>query len=140
MKHYSKLIYIFSCILSFNCIGRAAYEQELNNNYYLLATDVNEDMHIGYKDGEYGIGIIDEAVFAVGQCEDFIIVKQHPRNFPKEVNKLITNYYIIPLKNRISKSIEKNIYGPLTLKEFKEKVKQLNIKQKKFTILFKDLE
>jgi len=136
------LILIFSLIIIFclsGCMGDAHYEQ-LKAGYYLSATDTKEDMVLGYQDGEYGIGIIDAMVFAVGQNDSFIILKQHPRDFPNESNKAVTNYYIIPIKDRISKSPEKNFYGPLTSEIFEQKRNELGLQNVDFTIIFKDIE
>lgn len=116
------------------------YHKGLNGGYYLSAIDVRSDMVLGYEDGEYGVGIIGSTVYAVGQNEDFIILKQHPRNFPDEPDSKITNYYIIPLKAKINKSIDRNFYGPLNLREFDEKLKDLNHKKIVFSLVFKDLE
>jgi hypothetical protein len=52
---------------------------------------VKDDMIIGYQDGEYGIGVINATVFAVGQNGRFIVAKQHPKNFPdKPAKELLT--------------------------------------------------
>lgn len=128
---------IVSCLGG--CMGEAHYEQ-LKAGYYLSATDAKEDMVLGYQDGEYGIGIIDATVFAVSQNDSFIILKQHPRDFPNESNKAVTNYYIIPIKDRISKAPEKNFYGPLTSKSFEQKKNELGLQSIDFTIVFKDIE
>ena len=120
--------------------GNEAYYKELNGGYYLSATDVQEDMTLGYQDGEDGIGVIDATVFAVGQNDSFIVSKQHPRNFPDKPNKAIVNYYIIPLKSKLAKSADKSFYGPLSLSEFEQKERDLNIRDVVFTLVFKDLE
>ncbi len=136
------LILTFSFIIIFclgGCMGEAHYEQ-LKAGYYLSATDTKEDMVLGYQDGEYGIGIIDATVFAVGQSDSFIILKQHPRDFPNETDKAITNYYIIPIKDRVSKAPEKNFYGPLDSENFEQKRNELGLQNIPFTIVFKGLE
>lgn len=132
----------FAIILSafcFSCSGEA-YHEELNGGYYLSAIHAKEDMVLGYQDGEYGIGVLDATVFAVGQNDSFIVVKQHPRNFPDKPDKAIVNYYIVPLKSKIAKSADKSFYGPLSISEFENKEKDLGIKDIVFTRVFKDLE
>lgn len=140
MKNYKNICFYFAFTsLLQSCIGSAHYEK-LNAGYYLLAIDVKEDMLMGFQDGDYGIGVIGATIFAAGQNDGFIIAKQHPEVSPTSMNKEVTNYYIIPLKRKVSQSPEKNIYGPLTLEEFKQKRKELNIEDLDFTIVFKDLE
>lgn len=140
MKNYRKSLYMFLYMVFLQgCIG-SAYDKKLNGQYYLSAIDVKEDMIIGYQDGDYGIGVIKEVVFAVGQNDRFIIAKQHPKDSSYNINKGVTNYFIIPFKEKIAKSVEKNIYGPLTMEEFEQKREDLNIQSVNFTILFKDLE
>ncbi len=139
MKNCINIFCLFAFVSNIqSCIGNAYYKK-LNGGYYLSAVDAREDMHLGYKDGDYGIGIVKETVFAVGQNEDFIIVKQHLRKFPNEPDKKTIYYFIIPLKIKINQSVEKNLYGPLTGVEFEEKRKQLNMANLGFTIVFKDL-
>ncbi|MET3978967.1 MULTISPECIES: hypothetical protein [unclassified Mucilaginibacter] len=125
-------------ILLLSCFGEA-HQEKLKGGYYLNAMDVNKDMHIGYQDGKYGVGVIKATVHAVGQNDSFIIVKQHPKDFPDK-NKSVINYYIIPLKNRLNRSVEKSFYGPLTSYEFEQKREELKIKDIGFTRVFKDLE
>lgn len=140
MKCYIGIFVLFAVASLFqSCIG-SAYDKKLNAGYYLSAIDVKEDMSIGFQDGDYGIGIISATVFAVGQNDDFIIVKQHPRLFSSEMDKSVTMYFIVPLKMKINKTQEKNIYGPLTKEEFEQKRKELNIESLDFTIVFKELE
>jgi len=131
-------LFAFTSLLQ-SCIG-SAHDEKLNAGYYLSAIDVKEDMLIGFQDGVYGIGIIGATIFAVGQNDGFIIAKQHPKVSPTGMDKAVINYFIIPFKNKVSQSPEKNIYGPLTLKEFEQKRKELNIENLDFTIVFKDLE
>lgn len=121
------------------CNGNA-YHEELVGGYFLYAVDVRSDMILGYKDGKYGIGIIKATVYAAGYNDKFIILKQHPREFADEQNTAITNYYIIPIKNKISRVAERNYYGPYSLDGFMEKKKDLNITDIDFSIVFEDLE
>lgn len=139
VRHAILLLLFFS-----SCIGAASYEKKLTLNYGLLAIDDMNGMVLYCLDGGYRIGIVSATVFAVGLNDDFIIVKQHPctseSNSSDSINKQITNYFIIPIKNKISENIEKNIFGPLTFEKFEKKKKELKISNIDFTIVFKDLE
>lgn len=117
------------------CIGSSHYEK-IKDSYYLSALDSDEDMEIVYRDENgYMFTIVGSTVFAVGYSEEFIVAKQHPRSFPNHPDKNILNYFIIPLKNKISNSVEKNVIGPITLKQFEEKSKLLPIGNINFSVL-----
>jgi len=135
---YKKVICLIIGI-TLGCRSEVHYTN-LNGGYYLSADDVLEDMSLGYQDGEDGVGVIDATVFAVGQDNNFIIVKQHPRNFPDLPDKDITCYFIIPLRSKPAQSSDKNFYGPFNLDEFEAKKKELNVKDIAFTFVFKDLQ
>ncbi len=125
----------FIAFLFQGCIF-SAYDKKLNKGYYLEAVDVNEEMSLCFKDNTgVGLTLIPETVFAVGQDDNFIIVKQHPRR-----NKKITSYYVIPLTNKISDEVEHNKIGPLTYKEFEQRMAAYGFEGLRFTIEFRDLE
>ena len=100
MKNYINIFYLLACASIFqNCIGSANYKK-LNAGYYLSAIDVREDMLIGFQDGDYGIGVIPATIFSVGQNDEFIIAKQHPKESPNGMDKGVINYFIIPQKTK----------------------------------------
>jgi hypothetical protein len=78
------------------------------------------------EDGSF-IGLVDGMVFAVGNNENFIIVKQHPRMFPDPPNKAITHYFIIQVIKKGSLSPEKLVVGPMNLDQFNKKRHDLAI-------------
>ena len=132
-------ISFFSVIFFMGCQG-TAYEEELVADYSLRAIDVKSGMSVYYMDEEYLIGIVQSTVFAVGHNDEFIIAKQHPEDFP-EIDKSITNYFIIPLKDKVGRSAEKNVIGPMSKENFERKRVELNIPESlTFTRVFKDLE
>jgi hypothetical protein len=122
-----------------------AIKQQVIDNYYLIATDIDEDLSLSYcdpSDKSGCVGIIIPTVFAVGYNKDYIIVQQHPRVFPDPPNKRITNYFILPV-NYKSKRWGDNfgLVGPLTSEEFNKKRKELGIPDSlKFTIVRDNLK
>lgn len=126
------------CFLS-GC-GKPVYEKKLYGGYYLDAFNEYEEMVIGIQIGEQGVGVIPSTIFAVGQNDNFIIAKQHPRNPPGVIDKSTTNYFIIPLHLKVSNSIDRNYFGPLQLEQFEKKKGELSIGNLEFTIVFKELE
>ena len=95
MKRLLLILTIISAIFSGCFWGDEAYEYkkltkdfwlnwwgEENNKYLLLSTE---------KDGNGGLILIKETVFAVGYDDNFIIAKQHP-NRQEEIQKRLFNY------------------------------------------------
>lgn len=128
------------CLLS-GCIGGLGFvtEDHILGNYYLVAPDDDIQLSLSYhepSDGDnYGTFIIG-TVFAVGYNEKYIIVKQHPNN-----NRNVTNYFILPLIKGFNWRTNNGLLGPLTLDQFNEKRKELNIPDSlKFTIVKDNLK
>jgi hypothetical protein len=132
-----KIILFLSYVLLNSCSG--PLEEKLIGNYYLKSSpDVNNAIGVYYLDEKYYIGIVKPIVVAAGHNGDFIIIKQRPEVLV-EMNKSITYYFIIPLKSKISNSVEKNVVGPLTKEEFAKKCRELKVsKDLKFTRFYGD--
>lgn len=124
MKLYSihTLIYL---IIAFSLSGCQGFvkDEKITGKYHLVAVDILADLTLCYKleGGDYK-GVLEETVFAVGFNDNYIIAKQHPSN-----NRAITNYYIVPIYIDNPLFPEKGVVGPLTLEQFNEKRKELNI-------------
>jgi len=114
-----------------------AYEEQIQDYYYFIAVDDEKYMCIAYNNGGGAFNVISSTVFAVGYNENFIIAKRHPSQSFEPINKTITNYYIISIKNNPNNEA----IGPLTLEQFYEKRKELNVPDSiKFTKEFKKLK
>ena len=72
----SKFIFFILALVTLFCesCSREIYFEELNNNYYLSATDTKEDMALGYHDGDNDIGVINATVFSVSRNNEYMIV------------------------------------------------------------------
>jgi len=74
--------------------------------------------------------------------DDFIILKEHPATLDG-INRKVTLYYILPLKDSID-SVEdarEKVIGPLTEKEFGMVRRQHRVAQSlNFTVVLSDLE
>ena len=125
-----RAILCFTILLAFASCGGFVLEEKIIDNYYLIAADVGEDCSLSYHEltdgSNYGI-IIKATVFAVGYNDKYMIVKQHPSVFPNPPDKKITNYYILPLKKGMDWKNNNGLIGSLTLEQFNEKRKELNI-------------
>ena len=123
------IIKCFIAVLLIGCSGLAT--EHVIDNYYLTKMDYSDiELDLSYKLKSWGdfLGVVEPVVFAIGYNNDFIIVKQHPRNFTETIiNKNSPNYYIIPFKYKIHDSLDENKFGPLTFEEFLIKRKELKI-------------
>ena len=131
-----KLALIFLLFIFNGCSGVS--EDKVVGRYYLVAVDyVKEGTSLNFQlDNNSSYGVVNETVFAVGYNDKYIIVKQHPAN-----NKAITNYYIVPIYKENTLWAEKGVIGALTLEQFNEKRKELNISDElTFTKEIEDLK
>jgi len=140
-------VLLFStCTLLIGCgdMFGNAYEEHISGKYYLVAGDGREQMGLCTTDEFRGyLGVIVPTVFAIGYDKDFIIVKQHPRHFDGHdvMNRQVTSYYIVALKEQRGKSDTDIVYGPMTKEKFHAKRKELGVPEDlQFTRVFKDLE
>ncbi|MDB5191569.1 MAG: hypothetical protein JWQ96_1132 [Segetibacter sp.] len=131
-----KVAGVFAFILLFNsCISFSDKRVKLSREYYAWSMEGGSDMQIYYwAYDEYNIGMFGPRVYAAGVDSSFIIAKKHPKRDGK-IEKRTTLFYIIPLKQKVSKEGEKNYYGPYMEMEFNEMRKQLGVRQDlRFTI------
>ena len=91
-----RLIGWWSILLFMASCQDFVHEEKVIDNYFLIAIDEEPQMSVSYSVNQNNssfVGVIGETVFAIGNNEDFIIVKQHPRSWPNPSNRLITNYF-----------------------------------------------
>jgi len=137
MKHFFFLILIVSIV---SCIGIASYNKKLVSNYRLSAIDDITGMTIDVEIRGYYVGVISPCVYAVGFNDDFIIAKQHPL-IDNHINKSVTNYFIIPIKNKVSRFEDLNKIGPLNKEEFDETRIEVGVPAKlNFSIIIDELK
>jgi hypothetical protein len=131
-----KIILLMVVCLCYSC-QQPDVLRHITGDYFLIAADVEEQLTLSCQltSGSTYSHIIESTVFAIGYDENYIIAKQHPKDLID-----ITNYFILPIKNVAVDTVEKGLIGPLTLQEFEQKRKELNLEQLKFTIVYKDLE
>ena len=114
---------------------------DLGGGYHLSAIDVPEDMSLGCNDMGNSIGVVDNTVFAAGFDDHFIIIKQHPRQFPQKPDKSVTNYYIILKENPNNLPCYENKIGSLNEEQFIQRRIDYGIPENlEFTIVFSSLE
>ena len=134
---------IFLIIIQFSC-NRIIIKEKITENYYLVATDIPEATFLSYhedSDGnDYSI-IIEGGVFAIGYNDNYMIAKQHPLSLLDVLDKSVTNFFILPMKESFDYRTKNGLIGPLTETEFIEKRIELGISEKLiFTKVIEDLE
>lgn len=131
----------FILLFGIGCKGLS--DDNIIGPYYLVAVDGNDNMTLSYsvnEDNSSFVGLVKPCVFAAGYNNKYIFIKQHPVLNDK-FEKRITNYYFVPIYKKNDYFPEIGIIGPLTLGQFNEKRKELNISDSvKFTTVIKELE
>jgi hypothetical protein len=117
-------------LLLFGCNGFS--EEKVLPGQLVVLYDREQDYHsLSYPlgDGAY-LEVVSGAVEALWYNEDFIVAKQHPTEYPEPPDKSTTNYFIIPVKNKVSDSPDLNKIGPLNETQLEAKRKELGIPDK----------
>ena len=135
---YKFLIPLLFVIFFMGCQS-AVILDHLVGIYYLVAADDDRQCSLATHEpsdgGTYG-NVVNQTVFAVGYNEKYIIAKQHPDN-----NRKITNYFIVPVEQHITRENLNNILGPLTYNQFMTKRHELIIPDSlHFTKEYEDLK
>ena len=129
---YRKQIIIIILLLLFPILSGCQFgmhKEKIIDKYFLTFVDSESDLSLSYDlgNGDF-IGVVNDAVFAVGYNSNFIIVKNHPLVEPDSINRTVTNYFIIQIDRNISQfKVEENKIGPLSKQEFDKKRKELKI-------------
>ena len=137
----AKLLLLFLALFLSSC-GSGDFVK-LNDRFALWATDDRADMSLCFLEfGQYWVGVVGPCIFAAGVDDNFIILKEHPTTLNR-INRKITLYYILPLKDSID-SVEEareKIIGPLTERGFGIARRQHRVDRSlDFTVVFSDLE
>lgn len=121
------LLILISSFLIYSC--DFVKNKNIADNYYLNAIDLSENQDVSYKlkTGDYII-VVKPLVFAVGNNNQYIYVKQYPF-VSDEINKNTVNYFIIPIKNDTidDYNVDLNKLGPFTATDFKKICDSLGI-------------
>jgi hypothetical protein len=137
----AKLLLLFLALFLSSC-GSGDFVK-LNDRFALWATDDRIAMSLCFLEfGQYWVGLVGPCIFAAGLDDDFIILKEHPTTLDG-INRNVTLYYILPLKDSID-SVEEareKVIGPLTEREFGIARRQHRVaKSLDFTVVFSDMK
>lgn len=107
-----------------------------SERYLLVAIDSKEQMSLIFDLGDgTGLGLVDPIVFAVGENEKYIVVKQHPSYY----DKTLTNYFVVERsKSDDFDERKKLVTGPFSEQEFEQLTDSLGLPP--FQKVFKDLD
>lgn len=64
--------------------------------------------------------VVPNEVVEIGWNDEFVLAKQHPRDYPEPADTAITNWYIIDVTTD-------KVYGPLSYEQFLEKKLELSV-------------
>jgi hypothetical protein len=118
-----------------------AIEDQVTGKYYMIASDSGEQCSLSFKLNNSGYStIISACVYSVGFNDYYIIAKQHPFEFAKELDKSVTQYFILPLNNGKNRNSKHDLIGPLSLNQFELETDRLDIKGIKFTMSYDYME
>ena len=109
------------------CWHLGVYEEELTENYRLSALDTRTQMALMHYDGEVSVGVVDPTVVAVGCTGTHLIVKQHPRRPPSDIDTTVTNYYIVEIPEDPTLFPYDGVIGPLSESEFEKQTQELGV-------------
>jgi len=124
-----KLFILLLLLPIFSGCQYGTHKDKITDKYFLTYVDTESMLSLSYdlEDGDF-IGVVNDAVFAVGYNSNFIIVKNHPFVEPDSINRTVTNYYIVKIDKNISKyKVDENKIGPMTELNFNKKRKELKI-------------
>jgi hypothetical protein len=118
---------LFIPLLFYGCFfGPDGDSETLIGNYYISGDHGLKNVHLGFNDNEYGrIGLISGPLSAVGNNEEYIIVKRDSDKIEFFILKIVhTSQY--------SKA-EENITGPLSHAEFVTQINELHLNEVKWS-------
>lgn len=114
----------------------SAIDYQLYGKYYIVAADAMNQAALCYRDSPNGCSvIIGETVFAAGINGGYIVVKQHPMN-----DRQITNYFIVPVKDRFNEQASNGLIGPFTFKQYRKVRDKLHLEKTTYKVVYKELE
>ncbi len=109
------------------CCAVPYFPPKITGRYLLYNDDELSGYSIATSVGFTGSGwlyecVVPNEVVEIGWNDEFILAKQHPREYFEPANTAITHWYIIDVKNE-------RVYGPLTQPQFLEKKRELGVPQ-----------
>lgn len=121
--------------------SRVVHDETLDGPYRLTAADVDEDMSICWSIPNGGCvedGLPGPTVFAAGYNEKYLVAAVHPRKFPDEPNRAVTQYfYVIRSSDEARKLPYSGIRGPFDEAAYNAKKARLHLPE--FTRTFENL-
>ncbi|GAA4791237.1 hypothetical protein GCM10023231_18920 [Olivibacter ginsenosidimutans] len=135
MKRSRCFLSIAICLFLVSCFGDEFESKKILGNYYLTTTDgFQNNIYIDFKleTGNF-VGVVPSCVFSVGCSKKYIIAKQHPFSYPANIDSSLTNYYILHVHKKTLVP-DSGVLGPLNLKEFQFKKKELRIEDVEFSM------
>lgn len=118
------------------------YQKQIGENYFIRCIESRERMDIGFGEKDGSEGLIQQTVFEVHWDNSHILAKRHPSGFGSpEIDRSITEYYVVKKVKFGEDKASKNMFGPLDLNQYEKKKLELSIDESNMeSIVFDDLK
>ncbi|WP_296621553.1 hypothetical protein [Marivirga sp.] len=126
MKNIHIVILLLTVLCFQSCfVGEDGDSEKIVGNYYISGDYGFKNVHLGFEDKEWGgIGLIEQPITAIGNNDNYIIVKRE---------LVETEFFILKvIESGIHSVAEENVLGPLTEREFETKRHQLDLRDIKW--------
>jgi hypothetical protein len=124
---------LIAIVLACSGIG-FAYQKRLVDNLGVAAVDTRKQMAVVEFTSNGADVLVSESVFALGWDKSHIIAKRHPPDSSGKIDKAITQYFIVAVRDR-------KVHGPLDEPGYRTQRRVLGVAESvDFTLRFDDLE
>jgi len=106
------------------------HREALAGPYELWAIDTMEDMILcrSIGDGCVGDGLPGDTIFAAGADERFIVLARHPREWPNDPDRSVTEYYyLIRSPDDAERGPYGRVRGPFDEQQFEAETRRLGL-------------
>ena len=110
--------------------GGLVHQEQLAGPYELWATDTMEDMILcrAIDSGCVGDGLPGDTIFAAGADERFITLARHPREWPNDPDRSVTEYYyVIRAPDEAERGPYGRVRGPFDEARFEAEKRRLGL-------------
>ena len=127
-----------SCMFLFSCWGSEFEQTKITGRYYIRTMDsYHNEINLSYQleSGDF-VGLVPAKVQTIGTNGKYIFVKRGNVNAGSKDKTL--DYYIVKVLSK-TPYIENGVIGPMNEKEFKVKLKALNIQYATFAVVSREV-
>jgi hypothetical protein len=143
ISHAMRWASLVSLLCLTGCGNGFVWDEVLDGPYRLVAIDISEDMSLCRSVDTSGTcvgdGLPDATVFQAGWSSKYIVIARHPRAWPRQADRSITEfYYIVRQPNEMDPRTRVLAIGPLNELEYQREKERLQLPD--FSRVFKYLK